>query len=158
MSSMTEQNKTAYIFLILNVDTMNSYEYKNQPKSDEKCKRYSAFYPERARLPCFLVFIYRPALTSPIWRRRWHTAATRRSSQRVVYVCMLMMTMPQGSTLCPPRCYLTHRGYRGSSVITHSTDIIGGIHYAYSWISVLNQSPAIMKNVDHNWPISMKYI
>ena len=38
-------------------------------KSVEKCKRYSAFYPEKQELPHSLACVYWPVITSPRWRR-----------------------------------------------------------------------------------------
>src|SRR4029434_10971093 len=38
-------------------------------KSVDKCKRYSAFYPEKQELPHSLACVYWPVITSPRWRR-----------------------------------------------------------------------------------------
>ena len=55
-------------------------------KSVEKCKRYSAFYPEKQELPHSLACVYWPVITSPRWRR----VDTRAKGQQGVYVCMSM--------------------------------------------------------------------
>ena len=55
-------------------------------KSVEKCKRYSAFYPEKQELPHSLACVYWPVITSPRWRR----VDTRAKGQQGVYVYMSM--------------------------------------------------------------------
>src|SRR4029434_2021296 len=62
-------------------------QYINESmKSVDKCKRYSAFYPEKQELPHSLACVYWPVITS----LRWPRVDTRATRQRVVYVYMSM--------------------------------------------------------------------
>src|SRR4029434_885463 len=57
-------------------------------KSVEKCKSYSAFYPEQPQLHRSLAFVYRPVFTSPRLRR----VDTRSKGQWGVYVLYTYMS------------------------------------------------------------------
>src|SRR4029434_1014986 len=65
-------------------------QYINESmKSVDKCKRYSAFYPEKQELPHSLACVYWPVITSPRWRR---VGTSQQRSEAVngasMYICL----------------------------------------------------------------------
>src|SRR4029434_5578465 len=61
-------------------------QYINESmKSVDKCKRYSAFYPEKQELPHSLACVYWPVITSLRWRRVDTRAKANGAS---MYICL----------------------------------------------------------------------